>query len=427
MLLRDRLMPKIEPPKNLKAPTEIPELPICEKNKPEDLRLYKIFVILGIVLVSIVFFLPADEISESHTVNFADTLQNENYTFYQNISNIRSDIKSLKVFLRFNNRGFDGQRECDLFIHVYRDGNLEDTLNGSYYSIEIKPKEDRQIFEDVHPAYEKISLKISVPKNYFTMTSSATITVKMANPKVLYATLAFRYINIAYLVFVLLYFIKNMGFKCPEHYITFVLICVCIIYNGPLSIYRIFRPNRIYILLSLALDNAFGAVLLFSTLSIFTLIRPWNPEILEGNVVISWVFFVVTTFFKVLPAVLKMYGELTMDNAEGIPTIQLVGVILGGVFSLSLFSTQKKEYRNVPENFKYRFWVCTYMAGGLAVLYAIVTVFSNFLPLLSPSKTEFMWLGMATMAVSMFASIFFFRKLAPFNFFHSEDDKYKLE
>ncbi|EAX97253.1 hypothetical protein TVAG_037600 [Trichomonas vaginalis G3] len=427
MLLREKLTPKIEPPKNLKPPSECENLPIHDKNSYEDKRLKILFIIFGVLLLVVAFFIPSDEVNTPHTVKYGDFIEGENYSIIESINDIRSDIPTLRVLYRHNNRGFNGQREYDLHIDVYRDGSDEKALNGSYYSLEIKPKTDFEIYADSHPAYKSLKLKITIPKRYFDTTASATITVCMGNHKTAIINVCYRYINILYIALMMIYMVTYVGFQCPEHYITFVLMCAAVFYNGPLSIYKLFRPNRVYIIGTMVLDNAFGGVLLFSTLSIFTLSRPWAPELLEGNVAIAWIFFVVTTFFKALPGILKLFGELSLSNSDGIPTLHIVGTILGGIFAFSLFVTQYKEYRAVPNNFRYRFWTCIEFAAGFAVFYTVVVLLEQLLSLISEGSAEFLRLGMVTGTSMIYCSLFVSRKLAPFNFFHNEDEKYKLE
>ena len=56
MFLREKLQPRIEPPKNLKPPNENNELPITEKNQHEDKRvivLIAIYLVLSIISVSL--------------------------------------------------------------------------------------------------------------------------------------------------------------------------------------------------------------------------------------------------------------------------------------------------------------------------------------------------------------------------------------
>ena len=428
MLLREKLQPKLEPPKNLKPPNTNNELPITEKNHREDKRvLILIGIFIGFVLISS-FFLPSEEIRYANTYTVTDIAKGDELIINDRFDQIRKDSRFVKLYLNFHNKGSKGRVLYDISIEIFRgEETNQNHLNGTYKEKFIQPTTDQLIFHDESPRYKDVKAILKIPASTFDTNSKISVIWAVGNPLGTKVNVIIHYVALAYLVLILLYFIKNIGFRSPEESITFALVIVAIVYVDPFAILKFSAPSRVYLVITKLLSNLFGGMLLFATQSAFALGRPCCAEIIEGNAVIGWIFFVVSAFFDVLPYFVSLNCELTFSLAAGVKTFRKVSSILCFFFGFSCFWTQKKEYVSVPENFKYRFWMIAYHCGILVIPFSLWKAVSIFTTIVSPTADDAIGVGMVVAACMSFACLFWNRSLCPLNLFHREDSKWKLE
>ena len=428
MFLREKLQPRIEPPKNLKPPNENNELPITEKNQHEDKRVIVLIAIYLVLSIISVFFLPKDEVRYENQYVVKDVLNGENILINDTFNQIRSDSRFIKMYLNFHNKGSKGRSLYDIGITFIRDtDNASNHLNGTYTEKFIQPTIDQLIFSDESPQYKTITASLKIPAKIFDENSKISIIWALGNPKNTIILVVSRYLAIIYFVLILLYFFKNIGFRSPEEGITFALIIGAIIYCDPFSFLRFYSPSKAYLIISRILSNVFGGILIFALQAVFALSRPCCSEIIEGNAFVGWIFFVVSTFFDVLPYCVTLFNEISFDLAPGVKTFGKVASMMCVFFAFSCFWTQKKEYPSVPPNFRYRFWTIFYHCIVFCIVYSLWKLTFLFTRLLSLAASELIGLSLVVGASMSFASLFWNRSLAPFNLFHNEDSKLKLE
>ena len=427
MLLRDKLRPKIEPYKNLKAPNEKNEFPVTERNHHEDKRVLILFCVFFLLtfLASLVF--PKEEDTYQKTFKFGQNIDGSNIVIQDTFDKVLPDSRIIRLFIRFHNPGYKGKQTYDINMKIERGDNAEDFLNGTYKDREIQPGTEQQIFSDACPKYKSVKAILEFSAKNFDEESEITLTWCVGNSRVTMIKVIYHYVAIAILVFMIVYFVKNIGFRSPEETITFVVVIAAIIHIGPLYFVRLNAPSRAFLIIDRVGENVLGAVLNFAALSVFALTMPCCPEILEGNVVIAWVFFVVTAFFDVLPFVVILYGELSFGLTDGVKMFGKIGSAVAFFFGFSLLMKQKKEYRTVPTQFRYRFWAISYLCIAFSVPYSLLKLLSIFTNVLSVVAQDFISVMLALGTAMAFASLFWSRKFAPFNYFHTEDAKWKLE
>ena len=428
MLLREKLQPKIEPPKNLKPPNTNNEFPITEKNQKEDKR---VLILIGIFIVLVFilsFFLPTEENQLVNTFTVSDLIKDDEIIINDQFNQIRKDSRFVKLYINFLNKGSKGRGLYDISIDIFRgDETNQNHLNGTFQENFIQPKTNQLIFNDESPNYKEVKALIKIPAVIFDENSKISLIWAAGNSFGTKINVIIHYCALVYLVAILLYFFKNIGFRSPEESITFALVIVAIIYVDPFTFLKLSAPSKVYLILHRLLTNLFSGVLLFAAQSAFALGRPCCAEILEGNAVIGWIFFVVSAFFDVLPYFVSLNSELTFSLAAGVKTFRKVSSLLCIFFGFSGFWTQKKEYINVPDNFKYRFWMISYHCVIFIVAFILWKCLSLFTTWISATADDSIGVGMVVASCMSFASLFWNRSLCIFNFFHREDSKWKLE
>ena len=353
---------------------------------------------------------------------------NNNNNIYEikDLINVNSLNRFISLEINFKNTNTNRGSFFNITINTKKFNLSNYFLNETYDGLLIQDSQKRLIFKDISINYKQLEINLLISGKRFSNNSIIELIWIKGNESYTKFIFLFKIILIIYLIFSLIYLIFKFNINTIEQWSILILSIFSILYINPFYGIRFFNESKILIIFEEIIKHIYGAILIFNIQTILSLTQPWCSEILEGHGVISWIFFVMTAFFNLIPFLISLFNEIKINENPNLIYFQNVVYIIYFIYFISILYQQFKTFNKIPLNLKYRFWFIFYFNIFFIIIFIIWKLLSNFTIYLS-NYNDFILTIFIFFIIQSFYSLFWSRKVIIGNWFHEEIDKEKLE
>jgi len=430
MLLREKLTVKITPPKFIHQPNEDNGMPISQRNIKEDSRVYTMIIAITFISIFFIIFTKPNHVRLEKIVKLVKENDENMYTVADQFDSITPANRFLELHVTFIKSETHRGALYDISMNITRnngDNNLDPILL-NFSSLPIQDGYSRLIFRDVVLNYHSAKVLFNITAKKLSPNTQIQFCWVYGNSSYTRKEYTVRVLLIVVNISMIILAISKNRPHTVEEWTTYILLFITIVYLNPFWGLRMKSLSRATVIIDRVLSHLYGAVLVFAIQAVLTLTHPWATEYLEGHAVMSWIFFVMTVFFDLVSYIISITTEVKISENPSLYYFQNIVAIIYAIYVASIGYHEYKTRSTIPNILKYRFNMIIYASGFIVVIYSVWKALSLFTNILSNTCFNDLFpLFLANSVSLIFVVLFLDRKSIPFNWFHKEDEKEKLE